>query len=332
MLISVVSEAQARGLFEQALGGTLAADDAAVELLRQEVTARGRHARHSLIANVCRLAAPAVALDLERVDDLCEDLERQGDLLLGDGGVVYPSPVRIVALGDGVFRFVCAIPSHRLFANVPGDWTRRGVRRDCRLRDPAADVARALGGVALTPETWAGFDRVPPADDDWLRYLDARRAAAPVPAGVLERDEPLDWKGLVIDDAPIRWRSAGPARLWRARHRWKRWVYAWTAVESPSAEAFVELRPDEGARTVFAAARAAGQPVVGSITRTGDDVSIAISQWLPQAEHRYLSTRAEPIETATRDRAWTVSAARSESVIAKLVERLGVRLEQEGPA
>jgi hypothetical protein len=326
--MQVLTESQARGFLNQAFGGDPTDSEAAADLLRQEVTARRRCPRHFLVGRVCRLAAPAIALDPELVGDVCEELERQGDVVLAEGGVVYPAPARIVALGSGTFRFVCAVPSARLFATVGGDWTRRGVRRDCRLSGSAEHAAEVLGGIVVTPETWAGLDRVPPADGDWLRALDARLAWAPEPARSLEHEEALEWSGLVVEEEEPRWRASGPAQLWRARHRWKRWVYAWTAGESPSAQSFVTLYPDEGSRTVYAVARAVEKPFRGSITKSGGDVTVGISGWLPQAEYRYLSTCAEPVETSGRGSTWTMPAARAEGVVNTLAARLGVRLEQ----
>ena len=329
MQLTVLTESQARGLLTQALGGNPTPSDAAADLLRQEVTARRRCPRHFLVSRVCRLAAPALALDPELVGDVCEDLERQGDIVLAEGGFVYPTPARIVALGSGTFRFVCALPSARLFATVDGEWIRRGVRRDCRPSGSAEHAAEVLGGIVVTPEAWAGLDRVPAADGNWLRALDARLSWAPEPAGSLEHEEPLEWSGFVLEQDELRWRPSRPAQLWRARHRWKRWVYAWSSGESPSAQPFVTLYPDEGARTVYAVALAAEKPFRASITKTGGEVTIGISGWLPQAEYRYLSTCAEPVEASGRGSTWTMPASRAEGVVNTLATRLGVRLEQK---
>jgi len=328
MQITVLTESQIRGLLNEALGGNPTASDAAADLLRQEVSARRRSPRHFLIGRVCRLAAPAITLAPELVDDVCEALERQGDIVLADGGMVYPVPARIVALGSSTVRFICTVPSARLFATIEGKWTCRGVRRDCRLSGSAERAAEVLGGIVVTPEAWAGLDRVPPADAEWLRDLDARLASAPEPAGSLEHEEPLEWNCLLVDQDQPRWRASGRAQLWRARHRWKRWVYAWSAGESPSAQSFVTLYSDEGARTLCAVARAAQKPFRGSIAKSGDVVTIGISGWLPQAEYRYLSTCADPAETSGQGSTWTMPAARAESVVKTLADRLGVRLDQ----
>lgn len=328
MWITLLTESQVRECLDQVLGGKPTASDVAADLLRQEVTARRRSPRHFLIGRVCRLAAPAMALASELVSDVCEDLERQGDIVLADGGLIYPAPARIIALGGGIYRVVCAVPSARLFATVDGEWTRRGVRRECRFRRPAEHVAETLGGIVVTPEAWAGFDRVPAADGDWLRSLNARLAWAPEPAGSLEHEEPLEWSGFALEQDELRWRASRPTQLWRARHRWKRWVYAWTAGESPSVQSFVTLYPDEGSRTVYAVARAAEKPFRGSISKSDEDMIVRITGWLPQAEYRYLSTCAEPAETSGGGSTWVISAARAEGVVNTLAARLSVLFEQ----
>jgi hypothetical protein len=329
MTLALLSDAAARVLLDRVVGSELGPFDVAAELLRQETSARRSCPRHLLINRVCRLAAPVVSLDEELVSDVFDKLEREGDLLLAEGGLVYPTPVRIVALGEGVLRFVCAIPSARLFPNVDGEWSRRGVRRDCRTRQPIEEVADALGGVVLAPEAWAGLDRVPAADEAWLTMLDARLAWDPEQAASLEQDEPLEWAAFVTDKGEPRWRASGPSKLWRARHRWKRWVYAWSAGDSPRSTAFVALQPDEGVRTTFALARTAGTPFQGTLTKKehGNAV-LALAAWLPLAEYRYLSTCAEPVEATARGSSWSLPEARAKSVVATVADRLGLRIEQ----
>ena len=328
MELTLLDESQARGALSQVLGGELSAHDVASNLIRHEVSARHGCARHFLISRVCRLAAPAMELVPEVVGDVFEDLERQGDVVLAEGGLVYPAPVRIVALGGGLFRFVCSLPSTGLFAAVEGQWTHTGVRRDCRPLRPIEEVAQSLGGVVLTPGAWAGLDRVPAADSSWLRSLDARLAWAPEPAGSLEHEEPLEWSGFMLDQDEPRWRTSGNARLWRARHRWKRWVFAWSAGESPHSQPFVTLYPDEGARTAYGLARAADKPFRCLTKKSGGEATIVVTGWLPQAEYRYLSTCADQLDATGRGSSWSTPEARAEAVVTTLVERLGLRVEQ----
>ena len=173
MELTLLTDTQAREALNLVLGGDLEPYNVASDLVRHEVSARRRCPRHFLIGRVCRLAAPAIALDAEMVGDVCEDLERQGDVVLAEGGVVYPAPLRIVALGGDLFRFVCAVPSARLFATVKGEWTRRGARRDCRPLGPIEQVAENLGGILSRRRRGQGSNGFPPpmatGFDRWMR-------------------------------------------------------------------------------------------------------------------------------------------------------------------
>lgn len=328
MQITLLTEPQARAVLNHALAGDLAPGDAAADLIRQEVSARRGSPRHFLLGRVCRLAAPVITLDPELVDDVCDDLERQGDILLADGGFLYPAPARIVSMGDGVFRFFCAVPSWRLFAAIEGEWTRRGVRRDCRPFGSIDKAAEALGGVVLPPEVWAGLDRVPPADAEWTRSLNARLAWNPAAAGSLERDEPLEWSGLLVDQDEPRWRAAGSAQLWRARHRWKRWVYAWTAGDSPRTQPFISLHPDEGTRTAFAVARVAERPFRAIIDGRLPIPTIGLPSWLPSAEYRYVSQFGEVTERQGSRATWAIPSAHLAAVATVLSHRLGIDIAE----
>jgi hypothetical protein len=323
MEISVLKHPQVRGLFEQALGAPLSTTEAAADLLRQEVTARGRCAKHLLVARVCRLAAPAMLLEPEDVADLCDDLEREGDVVVGEGGIVYPAPSRVISLGDGTHRFVCAIPSVRLRALFEGEWTHRGVRRDCCLRGTAENAARALGGIVLTPEAWAGFDRVPPADGEWIEALDARLAHAPEPLGSLERDEALEWRGLALDPQGPRWMRTESARLWRARHRWAGWFHAWSAGASPSVGPFVKLRADDGARTTYAFGRSSEHPLQARLSTGAGEATLTLPAWLPLAEYRYLAAIAECAKRDGSSSEWNIPTSIVDEASSALSTRLG---------
>lgn len=325
----ILSEEQAGELASAIVGAGLSPLDTAAELVRHEVSARRQCPGHLVARRVCRLAAPVTALDPEMVQNVCDELEREGDLVLAEGGLLYATPVRIVVLGGGAYRFVCTLPSVRLVASVAGDWSRQRLRRVCKPGRPVEEIATNLRGVVLTPEAWAGLDRVPPADGEWLRGLASRLSWAPEPAGSLESDEPLQWSAFVVVDGEPRWRTSASDGLWRARRRGTRWVYAWAPGGSPVSHPFVSLYPDEGARTVYALAGVAGAPVRAGVSRAQGSVSITIPVWLPQAEYRYLSTCGEPVDPAGRGSRWAVPAERANVVLGTLVNRLGLRVEEE---
>ncbi len=329
MRIVLLGPAQAHGMLRQHIGSEPDSREGIADLVRHEVSARGRCPRHFLIARVCRAAAPGVLLDAEIVGDVCDELEREGDLLLAEGGVLHPAPVRIVALGSGDFRFICAVPSIQLLAVVRGQWSLRGGRRICRFSQAIEPIAVALGAAVITPEVWAGFDRVPSADAEWVGGLDARLAWAPEPAGSLEHDGPLDWTALDLSQSEPRWRSQGFGKLWRARHPFRRWVYAWTPEAPPSKVPFLSMYPDEGARTVYAMARMNGGSLRGSVSPQGDSARVVVPGWLPLAEYRYLSTCAERIEARGGRSVWGVPATRRQAVLATLEARLGLMFDEE---
>lgn len=329
MQVTLLDATQARDMLRQILGGELDSREGISDLIRHEVSARVRGPRHFVIARVCRLTAPVVSLDPKLVGDVCDELELEGDVLLADGGVLHPAPIRIVALGSSDYRFVCAVPSVQLFSAVPAPWVQRRSRRSCRLSQPIEPIASALGAIVVTPEVWAGLDRAPCADAEWVRGLDQRLSWAPEPAGSLERDEVLEWTGYDLSQGEPRWMSQCPASLWRARHRWRRWVYAWAPGGNPSKSPFVSLYPDEGARTTFALARSAGSSLRASVTWTGDSTKIEVPGWLPLAEYRYLSTCAERVEGEGRRSVWAVPASRRQAVLAVLTARLGLCFDEE---
>src|SRR5262249_28861517 len=168
MQIVVLPRADAGPILRSITGHEPGSPEAVADLLRSEVSARGRCPRHFAIGRVCRLATPAITLDAAQVEDVCDALELNGDVLLADGGLLHPAPVRVVDLGDGSCRFICSIPSRALVSAAPGDWSERGVLRDCRPAKSIAEIARALGGIVLTPAAWAGLDGVPSANAAFL--------------------------------------------------------------------------------------------------------------------------------------------------------------------
>ena len=333
MRLSLLPEAQLGAFLQAALGGATAPERVAAELLRHEVLARGGIARHSLLSRVVRLAAPAMPLEVDAVEAVFDALEREGDVLLADGARVYPAPLVAVTLGHGAYRVVCTLPSAKLINAIPGEWNTDGVRRECRTAmDPGACVL-ALGGVVVSPETWAGLDRAPIANAGWLSSLNDRLTWSPESAGSLDGDDPLDWSAFVVADDQARWRRGGASQLWRARHRWRRWVHAWTGGESPLNHSFVSLPPDEASRSAFAIARDANVPYVGSLRTEGQHAILTPSAWFPRAEFRYMSTCAEAVTTDDGKTAWRIPAERVNQVVSVLEGRLGaLQLTGAGPA
>jgi hypothetical protein len=333
MEIALLPNSHADSFLTELVDGDAGSPETIADLLRYEVSSRGHCPRHFATGRVRRLVAPALTLDPDQVDRICDDLERQGDVVSAAGAVLHPVPVRIITLGDGVCRFVCTVPSRLLMESAPGEWLRRGVRRDCRLKQPIESAAAALGGIVLTPEVWAGLDRAPVAEATFIQWLDTRLEAAAEPAGSLEHNEPLQWTPCELLASGARWhhkaQDGGVAKLWRAHHRWRRWIYAWTSGEAPSKQPFLTLHPDDGARAVYALAVANGTFLHASVERRPEGVVVSIPSWLPLAEYRFLSTCAELAAANAPGSRWIVPLSRFESVRDTLASRLGLLLDEK---
>lgn len=304
------------------------------ELLRAEVTSRGSCARWIAVRRVVALLAPVVALAPELVDEVCDDLERAGDLELAPGAELFATPVRAVALATSEWRVVTSVPLAWLQSKLPGAWTCHGIARLCRVAygDAPAwhEKVVSAGGVVVSPDVWAGFDRVPRAGGDWLGDLDARLQWHPEAAGSLEATGPFEWAGFSTGEDRAMWRNAETAtdaRLWRARNRWGYWKYAWTAGGPPSSRVFLSLTSDEGARSVFSVAVATGRPVPARVENLGDESVIGVTQWLPRAEFRYLSIMGTALRREGSAARWTIPQHRANEVLARLRDRLGVEVE-----
>ncbi len=318
-------------------GATISAiPDAAsiAELLRAEVTSRGSCARWMVVRRVAALLAPVVVAEPERLDDVCDDLERAGDFECAPGAELFATPVRAVELANSEWRIIGSAPLTWLQSKLPGSWTCEGIARLCRVADGEAPSWRekvaSAGGVVISPDVWAGFDRAPRAGSGWLGDLDARLQLHPEAAGSLEAAGPFEWAGFSTDGERTVWRSAATAadaRLWRARTRWAYWRYAWTSGGPPSVRAFLSLTTDEGARSVFAVAAAAGRPISLRIEGTGDETSLVFAQWLPRAEFRYLSIVTSTSERAGSSVRWKIPQHRATEVLARLRDRLSVEVE-----
>lgn len=325
---------KARDVLIQALGADAAQTAGIADLVREEVTARGSCARAMTIKRVCRFVAPAIALESSTVSDVCDLLEREGDVVLGDAGLLFSTPLRAIDLGEGMFRVASSMSTRRLASFLVGSWNVVGTSRTCLVQNPveAHAAVGAAGGVVLTPAAWASLDRVPCADERWLDGLDRRLKVQSEAAASLERDEPLGWAGLAVTPAGFRWKVDGrdpSTRLWRAKNRWGHWHYAWTEHDTPHSSPFVSLHPDDGARTAFAIARRLGVSPEATMTKHEQIAMLAISHWLPRAEYRFLAVSATPVATERNTIRWTMPLDRLAHVLEVLHQRIGLVLREE---
>jgi hypothetical protein len=325
MRLTVLSEIRGREVLVDSVGSDPTQESGIADFLRAEVSARGSSLRSASIRRVARAVAPAIILDPSVIADVCEELERAGDFQTGEGGTLFATPVRAVDLSADTFRVVCSLPTSALSMIIPGAWTIDGIARTCEPRKPIEPSV----GTVLSASVWAGFDRTPAADENWLSSLDRRLQSDPQPPGSLERDEQLVWIGLVASDARVRWTSKDTGestKLWRARNRWGYWVHAWTAGRSPEKATFVSLRPDEGTRTVFAVGSALQCPVTADLERRTQDAVLTVSVWVPAAEYRYLSISAAPLPN--KRTSWVIPVDRVTIVTDILQKRLGLAIRE----
>ncbi|MFH1865876.1 MAG: hypothetical protein ABIK85_08325 [Candidatus Eisenbacteria bacterium] len=334
MKLALLPIEEARTVLHEALGGDPSEVSGVADLVRGEVSARRACQRSSTIRRVRRLAAPVASLDETLVAEVCDLLEREGDIVVGTGGVMFATPLRAVDLGGGEIRIASSLPTKRLAARLVGTWRVDGTSRTCRVED--ADRARsaivAAGGVVLTPAAWACLDRVPCADQAWLDGLDRRLRSESEGAGSLERDESLAWRGCVATEAGFRWapaESAKAARLWRARNRWGHWLFAWTDEGTPKTSPFVSLRPNDGTRSAFAVVRALGSPVRASLEKRDEVAILSVPHWLPIAEYRFLAISSSSSVAEGSSRRWTLALDQLAYVLGVLRKRLGLVFHEE---
>ena len=334
--LTVVPQEQVAARYALRWGDSLQ-DETLLDLIRAEVTARGSCARWTALRRLEQALGDEAGDTLARLRKLCDSLDYEGDLTASSGGVLRATPVRAVELQEGVHRMVCSLPTYRLRTRLPGQLEVDGVRRLHRF-DPATGAeataaVRALGGVIVSPQAWAGLGLSPIADRVWLDSLDQRLEWRPEPAGSLEGDGALDWQTLTLTADGPRWRRnpEEPSRLWRARTLYGRWIWACsTAGAPPSSEGFVSLFADDANRTLFALAREADQPVSASVARDDAFAHLGLREWLPRAEYRYLSSLASTSRNENQQR-WLIPLARVEAVLDTLSHRLGLEIEEEAP-
>ena len=146
------------------------------DLIRVVISAHSSCRRYYLIKQVCRIAAPAIALEEEYARDICDSLEREGDIICGKNGIIWATPLRIIDLGEGTFRFVSSLPTKRLAYIFAGDWNIQDTSRICQAEFPnlVKELAASTGGIVLSPMEWSRLDRIPPADLKWINMLDSR--------------------------------------------------------------------------------------------------------------------------------------------------------------
>jgi hypothetical protein len=325
MALGCVSRDEAIQRLTQGHGGAPDSMERLCELVRAEVHARNHAPRAATLSRVARLLAPAIALEEGRLDEACEALEREGDVMLNPGGMLYATPTRVVALKKGA-RVFSSLPTPALAKALGRDISAKGASRSITAIDGLVEAVAQVGGVMVTPETWAGLDRAPNADAAFLSKLDQRLAWEPVGAGSLERDGALEWRAWQGTPDGPGWRRSSEGRLWWARTRFGGHQRAWTANGSPATSSFIALSPDDADRARFALSREMAGASILRVVRGPQGVTLALPGWLPRPEYRWLSLHAVAV-AESKGRRWEITAESEDPITRRLSERLGLTVE-----
>lgn len=325
MALSLITREDAAKRLAQRAGNAPDSTEALSDLFRAEVHARKNASRAATLARVARLRAPAAFVDEERLDEVCDALEREGDLVLAPGGVLYATPTRLVALKKGA-RVFSSLPTRVLATALGREISATGATRTIASTEGLAEAVAKVSGVMVTPEAWGELDRTPTADAAFLATLDQRLEWESLGAGSLEKDGALEWRTWQVTGEGPRWRRSNEGRLWWARTRFGGHHRAWTESASPVTSPFIVLSPDDADRARFALSREVVGASMLRIDRSGDRVTIEVPGWLPRPEYRWLSLHAAPAPESRGTR-WE-AATDDEAQIAKLLtERLGLVVE-----
>ena len=293
--------------------------------MRAEVHARKYAPRAATLSRVARLLAPAITLDEQRLDEVCDALEREGDVMLNPGGILYATPTRVVAVEKSA-RVFSSLPTRALAKALGREISAKGASRTIASVEGLTEAVAKVSGVMVPPEAWAGLDRAPNADAAFLDKLDQRLEWQALGAGSLEKDGALEWRAWQVTPEGARWRRSSEGQLWWARTRFGGHHRAWTASASPATSPFVPLSPDDADRARFALSRKVKAASILRVERSGKRVTLEVPGWLPRPEYRWLSLHAVPVAESKGMR-WEISTDNEDQTTKLLGERLGLIVE-----
>ena len=325
MTLSHVTREDAVKRLAQRQAGAPDSIEALCDLVRAEVHARKHAPRGATLSRVARLLAPAITLNEQRLDEACDVLEREGDVILNPGGMLYATPTRVVAIEKSA-RVFSSLPTRALVKVLGREISAKGASRTITPVDGLTEAVSKVSGVMVPPEAWASLDRAPNADATFLEKLDQRLEWQALGAGSLEKDGALEWRAWQVTSEGARWRRSSEGQLWWARTRFGGHYRAWTASASPATSPFVMLSLDDSDRARFALSRKVEAASVLRVGRTGNRVTIEIPGWLPRPEYRWLSLHAVPV-AESKGMCWEISTDSVDQLTKLLAERLGLTVE-----
>lgn len=325
MTLSQITREEAVKRLAQSHTGAPDSIEALCDLVRAEVHARKHAPRAATLSRVARLLAPAIILDEHRLDEVCDALEREGDVMLNPGGILYATPTRVVTIEKSA-RVFSSLPSRALAKALGREVSEKGASRTLPSVDGLTEAVAKVSGAMVPPEAWAGLDRSPNADTVFLEKLDRRLEWQALGAGSLEKDGALEWRAWQVTPEGARWRRSDEGQLWWARTRFGSHHRAWTASASPATSPFVTLSPDDADRARFALSRKVEAASVLRVERSGKRVTIELPGWLPRPEYRWLSLHAVAVAEGKGMR-WEISTDGEDQITKLLSERLGLTVE-----
>jgi hypothetical protein len=307
------------------------------EMVRSELWARGLTTRRVLSERIISLARPLSEVKKEDVQAILDEMERTGDLTAGPRGGVAAAPLRVVKAGNGRFCLFGTLPNRF----VPGVTLVGTVREISDHSDEmVASLIEQFGGMQLSVERWAGFDRVLPAGPEWLKYLDARLDSEACKQGVFDGELNGDWMVYRPSIAnggngsnPSPWKKSSTneeGKLWRGWSMYGWPINVWTVGGSPTDVQSMRIMSDEATRTTFALSAQTSVPIVCKADAAGTDIVVRFDSYLPMAEYRYLLTIGVMQDLGGIKRAFRIPLEIWPQVGNKLRERLGVTIEPTG--
>jgi len=305
MELVLIPEQDKEQFVRQSLGiPSTSPEDLVAELLRSELTARGVSGRRSLCDRIIQLLQPTVFVTPDLVKEILFSLEKAGDISGGPNGQIAATPLRAVKLAENRYQLFCSMPHGEIVNLFSESKLSVGLTRILTLkgddRQKIKTTLEALEGLELTPERWAGMDKVGAANQSWLEGLNNRLIMQPVSSGSFDQHTRDEWKVYQPDKAKslqkARWYEndkSSKGNLWRIWHE-RGWpIYCWTAGDSPELAEQIRLFADEANRTMFALDRIKDARISCKITEEENKTQIQVGGFLPNAEYRYLITKGK---------------------------------------
>lgn len=332
----LIPEQDSAQFVEQQLGFPSASlEDIIAELLRSELAARRISGRRSLCDRIIILLESAGIVSRDQVKDVLFSLEKAGDISGGPKGRIAAAPLRAVKLAEKKYQLFGSIPHGQIAMLLHESKLTVGATRILTLkgddRHEWNHILSELGGIELSPERWAGLDKVGAADQNWLDGLNNRLLMESVSAGSFDQETRDEWKVYQPDKAKLlqkaRWHKDNQGEqgnLWRIWHE-RGWpIYCWTAGDSPERVEQIRLSADEANRTMFALDRLNEASISCKITKKKKKTQIQIGGFLPNAEYRYLITKGKFIGKYGDYFCFQLNNAIWQEVSELMIERLGI--------